>query len=387
MRETIDHAEILDVTVESNDRIYNVRGSMLEINLFEAIDRPSITGDITFVDDHRLFEVLAGGEDIIIKFMLGDLVYTLPMKCYSIKTKILGERGGAVSISLVQPHFFNNSLQSAAGMYDDNTAVIMSKMISNLGVSVHMAEPGTKQTKQLSIPHMRPLEAVEMIREESSSPNGNKMFVYASLRSGVVIDSLDKMLERDSMDGIFRYGVSEYPKDPDDINQTLDILARSIATVNITDNVNVLALAQDGFFGIRNNTIDMFNKKFTTKDYGVSGSIIKQGAGPHVNATTNSSVSSLGWELGADRYSRSKNEAAVSLEGLVISPHKFKHLDTVGHSINVVFPSNKDNVKSESPFDAKRSGVFIITHSHLSITPGKAQFTFNAVSKVRNNVQ
>ena len=80
---------------------------------------------------------------------------------------------------------------------------------------------------------------------------------------------------------------------------------------------------------------------------------------------------------------RSKSDAAVSLDGLVISPHKFRHLDTIGHSINVVFPSNKDNVKSEAPFDMKRSGEFIITHSHLSIIPGKAQFTFNAVSKVR----
>ena len=381
--ETINHAEILDVTIESGSNLYNVRGSMLEINLFEAIDRPSITGDITFIDDHRLFEVLAGGEDIIIKFKLIDRIYTLPMKCYSVKGKILGERGGAVSVSLVQNHFFNNSLQSAAGMYDDNCAIIMAKLLQNIGVQIRMAEPGTKQKKKLSIPHMRPLEAVEMIRKETSSPKGNKMFVYSTIRDGVTIDSLDKMLERKASAGIFRYGVSEYPTDPDDINQALDILARSVATVNITDNVNVLSMAQDGFFGVRNNTIDMFNKTLTTKDYGIQADIIKQGQGPHITATTNSSVSSLGWELGADRYLRSQSIAKLSLQGLVVSPHKFKTLNTIGHSINVGFPNNKDNGKNESPFDTKRTGEYIITHSHLSISPGKAQFIFNAVSKVR----
>ena len=383
---TINHAEILDVTIELGSNLYNVRGSMLEINLFESLNLASVSGDITFIDSHRLFEFLVGGENVIIKFILCDITYTLPMICYSVKGKIIDERGGAISMSLVQPHFFNNYTQSAAGMYDDNCAIIMAKILNNLSVGVRIAEQGTKQTKQLSIPHMRPLEAVEIIRKESSSPNGNKMFVYGSLREGVVIDSLDKMLERESMDGLFRYGVAEYPKDPDDINQALDVLSRSIAEVRITDNLNIMTMAKDGFFGIRNNTIDMFNKKFTTKDYGVGSGLVDQGAGPHVNATINSSVSSLGGELGADMYSRSKSLAAVSLEGLLVSPYKFRSLNTIGHSINVVFPSNTHSENDESPFDAKRSGEYIITHSHLSISPGSAHFIFNAVSKARKNV-
>jgi phage pi2 protein 07 len=261
----------------------------------------------------------------------------------------------------------------------------MSKLLSNLGVSTIVTD-STKQSKTLSIPHMKPFEAIELIRTQTSSPSGQKMFVYGTLSQGVIIDSLDKMLERKPMESMFRYEVGESPLNPDDINEKISILARTIHKVTVADSIDALAMVKDGFFGVRNNSIDMFNKTMVTTNYGSGSGLVEQGDAPRVNSVTNSSVSSLGWDMGEDRYTRAKNHSSFTLENLLVSPYMFRGLSTIGHAITVVFPNNTYNVEGDSPFDLKRSGEFIITHSRLSIKPGKATFTMNAVSKVRNNV-
>lgn len=39
-----------------NARFYDVRTSIIEINLFESLDKPYVTGNIAILDDKSLFE-------------------------------------------------------------------------------------------------------------------------------------------------------------------------------------------------------------------------------------------------------------------------------------------------------------------------------------------
>ena len=155
-------------------------------------------------------------------------------------------------------------------------------------------------------------------------------------------------------------------------------------------NNNTYRLYKRGWTGINIdldfNTIDMFNKSMVTTDFGAGNGVVEKENTPRVNSVTNSSVSSLGWEMGDDRYERAKSHSAFSLLNMVVSPYKFRSLKTIGHTIEVLFPNNIHNGNGENTFDTKRSGLYVITHSRLSITPGKATYTMNAVSKVSNNV-
>tara|TARA_B110000879_G_scaffold208821_1_gene295200 strand:+ start:171 stop:1337 length:1167 start_codon:yes stop_codon:yes gene_type:complete len=383
--ETINHAQILGVTIKAENETYDITGAMLEINLYESLDMIAVMGDLNFLDNHRLYESVFGGEEVTIRFDICEMVYDITLVVYAVTGKNLDDRGGLVQLKVAEKHYIENSVKSASGMYDDNCSVIMSKLLSNLGVSTIVTD-STKQSKTLSIPHMKPFEAIELIRTQTSSPSGQKMFVYGTLSQGVIIDSLDKMLERKPMESMFRYEVGESPLNPDDINEKISILARTIHKVTVADSIDALAMVKDGFFGVRNNSIDMFNKTMVTKNYGSGSGLVEQGDAPRVNSVTNSSVSSLGWDMGEDRYTRAKNHSSFTLENLLVSPYMFRGLSTIGHAITVVFPNNTYNVEGDSPFDLKRSGEFIITHSRLSIKPGKATFTMNAVSKVRNNV-
>ena len=383
--DTINHAEIMAVSITCNGVAYDITGSMLEINLYESIEAISVMGDINFLDTHRLYETIHGGESVNVRLMICERAYDLGFIAYAVEGKSLDDRGGLVQLKVAENHYIKNSITTASGMYDDNCSIIMNKLLNNIGVSSIITE-NTKQNKKLSIPHMKPFEAIELIRSQSSSPTGNKMFVYGTLAHGVIIDSFDEMSKRPQISGKFRYGVGESPENPDDIMQSLDIQSRTIHTVDIVDNVDTLAMVKDGFFGLRSNTIDMFNKSMVTTDFGAGNGVVEKENTPRVNSVTNSSVSSLGWDMGDDRYERAKSHSAFSLLNMVVSPYKFRSLKTIGHTIEVLFPNNIHNGNGENTFDTKRSGLYVITHSRLSITPGKATYTMNAVSKVSNNV-
>ena len=66
--ETINHAQILGVTIKAENETYDITGAMLEINLYESLDMIAVMGDLNFLDNHRLYESVFGGEEVTIKF-------------------------------------------------------------------------------------------------------------------------------------------------------------------------------------------------------------------------------------------------------------------------------------------------------------------------------
>jgi len=174
-----------------------------EIEIYENIAVPFLTGSFTMKDDMRFYDGVAinGTEMIDITLESPGNVGVQTLKRFTI-AEIIGAAKSAdnieaLEIKIIENICFNNNLMQINKAYSGTPDIIVAKILKdnlNLDIDMPTIKPYQK-TMKVVIPYMTPFDAAQWICSMMSTELGLPYFLFATLNDeNIQLKSLEEML-------------------------------------------------------------------------------------------------------------------------------------------------------------------------------------------------
>jgi hypothetical protein len=292
--------QIAEITSDRTGNIaIDIRQLIVELVIFENLDKPYITGQIAISDDQALFDNLnfSGTERLRIK-MLTELDDTAAEKSVMDRSFILtgidsivkSSASGNSSIyvlSFMDEHAFISKSKNVSRAIRDNLTTEITKLCQNeLGKNVDLSYAGESVQNNFKgiIPYMHPLEAAMWLTQKSSTELGMPFFLYASIHdTNLRLGSLDVMLQQTawnrSVPFIFSPANTQAQEDADD--PTLQYF--QVQTMKSAKLQNTLKLMESGSIGSRYSVTDLGTGKTTSQHFDIQSLLARANANGVIN--------------------------------------------------------------------------------------------------------
>ena len=264
---------------------------ILEINLYENLMVPYITGDILIADTEGLSNIIkaSGQETIRLELYVSqDAPLVREFVIYSIKkqTKNINTSSSIYSFSIIEKHgfysFFERINKSFTGNISDiiynvyySTLFGLSETDPNVDIEQSLLKPEnfepTSQYIKVISPNKTPLAFCMWLAQRATTDIGEPFFLYSSLREGPQFRSLFSLINQAVEPNTPPYRLSQVFTEANFVDEIYRIV-----DINIPENDNNIALAKAGAFGMIYQSIDPFFKsndrtiyqaKFNQNDY------------------------------------------------------------------------------------------------------------------------
>ena len=259
-------ASIILSSVKNEDKVVDVRGNIVEVNLFENLYKPYVDSTIVLIDDFGLKNSLNIQGTERLKLILGDAEN--PEEPVVVKyfffskindTQKMNERAELLSISLVEEHVYIDAIKQFSKSYTDELENIITSIADNeLGKTVvkSLFEPSVQGPRKIIVPYLSPLEAIQWLRDRATTRTGSPIFLSGSLyTNSLVMSSLDGLLREDVINDKLplRYSsaISGVDADQDQLRPYYEIMS-----FKEVDAENSLALYENGAIGSFYASID-----------------------------------------------------------------------------------------------------------------------------------
>jgi len=259
-------ASIILSSVKNEDKVVDVRGNIVEVNLFENLYKPYVDSTIVLIDDFGLKKSLNIQGTERLKLVLGDAEN--PEEPVVVKyfffskindTQKMNERAELLSISLVEEHVYIDAIKQFSKSYTDELENIITSIADNeLGKTVvkSLFEPSVQGPRKIIVPYLSPLEAIQWLRDRATTRTGSPIFLSGSLyTNSLVMSSLDGLLREDVINDKLplRYSsaISGVDADQDQLRPYYEIMS-----FKEVDAENSLALYENGAIGSFYASID-----------------------------------------------------------------------------------------------------------------------------------
>lgn len=261
----------------------NIGGMVIELNIYEHIDKPYLTGSLLFVDNNNIVNDLniSGTEKVRIRLTTditeqGDPNYSIE-KLFVIQEISNSVKGSdyneTVSLQLIEESGALSRVKRVSKSYTNQPNKIIKSIAKNfLDKEVKViGDNELVESKKLKvvIPNLTPLDAMNWIKDRSYTTYGMPYFMFASLCDDKIryID-LETILNAQPINAN-EYTMSEtYGSDLDkyDINAQ----AYAIKAYRTTKQENSLDLSRLGLIGATYNFIDTTTGTNISKQFDVS---------------------------------------------------------------------------------------------------------------------
>ena len=259
-------ASIILSSVKNEDKVVDVRGNIVEVNLFENLYKPYVDSTIVLIDDFGLKNSLNIQGTERLKLVLGDAEN--PEEPVVVKyfffskindTQKMNERSELLSISLVEEHVYIDAIKQFSKSYTDELENIITSIADNeLGKTVvkSLFEPSVQGPRKIIVPYLSPLEAIQWLRDRATTRTGSPIFLSGSLyTNSLVMSALDGLLREDVINDKLplRYSsaISGVDADHDQLRPYYEIMS-----FKEVDAENSLALYENGAIGSFYASID-----------------------------------------------------------------------------------------------------------------------------------
>lgn len=217
---SILQADVILSSPSAEDRVIDVSAHIVELTLFENINKPYIDARIVMMDDfgfrnnlqiqgtERLRLVVGGGESPEIPIFVKYFFFSKILD--SVKGS---DRAEVLSIELVEEHVYVNAVKSISRSYESNLEDMMSNIVTGeLGKSVISDDfAGTAQgVRKVIVPYLSPLEAVQWLKDRATTRTGSPIYLSGDLYSdNLFLRDLETLLKRDVVNEDLPYRLSE----------------------------------------------------------------------------------------------------------------------------------------------------------------------------------
>lgn len=250
---------------ESLDPI-EIRNSVAQLNIYENIERPYLTGEILIVDTSRIYDKfnITGIETCTIELQQPTTrasKITLTFVIHNVmSTTKTNDQTEVMTLKLIEKIAFDNQLAKFSKSYTGNPAAIVSKILEDqLKVAVDGPEilPAQSENMKVVIPFWNPLQAADWVRDRASTKNGLPYFLFKSMNEpNIQLKSLEELLLAPAWN----------PDNPFKFSKAFTNSAMSlteIETLFIVENYsanmkeNTLELIENGAFSANYDMIDI----------------------------------------------------------------------------------------------------------------------------------
>jgi len=236
--------------------IYDLSGSVAELNIFENIELPYLTGTIAIVDDvgFRSFIGIKGSEKLLITLRASKAapVINKEFMVTGLATNIsVNERTDVHILTLIESHAYLSSVTKISESFTGEPEQIIKNILkSHLSKdTVFYAMKAAQSRMRVNIPYWNPLAAVDWIRDRMSAANGSPFFTYAALRDNFVhIEDLDSLMSFDAWNSEHTYTYSQDGHSLQSVNDP-EMLLFHVKNYSATQIESTLRLAQAGAIG------------------------------------------------------------------------------------------------------------------------------------------
>lgn len=252
-------------------------GISVEINFYENLDQPYVTGNIVIIDRRAVLSRIdvLGGETItfIIK-STKEISSEITKKFYISKISAITKLDNNTEtyfLNLVEDSEFESNIINVNRSYNDKCGVMINKIAKNYLKKEVVSSNNDKQSIKAIIPNLSPMEAMVWIKNRASTVNGYPFYLYSSL--------YDNKLRFADLGTFIQYPVIN--KEPFVYNSSTStdvntgINRRTILNFECKNTENLYSLIKLGLIGSHYEYIDITkndNKKF---DFDVVNDLLK----------------------------------------------------------------------------------------------------------------
>jgi len=236
-----------------------------EINLYENLMIPYISGDIVIADSANLVSLIQfnGQERVRIRIAV-DEQYALEKEfiVYSLRYqgKSKNDNTSVLVLSIIEEHGFLSNFKRLSWHFEGNIHDIVKDVFtSELGLEGsdlinNFGDEKPFQTVNFVVPNWTPLKFVDCLTKRATTEIGEPFFCYSSLREGVQFKSLASLLTTNPTNINQPYRYTQVQR-----NTEYNDEKRVILSVEFTESDNSIALAQQGALGMTYFNIDPFD--------------------------------------------------------------------------------------------------------------------------------
>ena len=243
----------------------NITNSCPEVNVYEDINLPYLTGTIAVIDTAGIGSLQFGGtEKIILKLQNNTdaKVVTKEFVIYQVTDHKRQENGMVVSfiLHIMETHGYQSHFRHVSRVYDTNHShIIRSICATDLDVDIGDMDIAYQSSK-LIVPNLRPLQACQWILDQTTTSEGKPFFFYSSLKEGLHLKSLESLYDSENvLNTSFTLrpaGVSNFN---DNANQILSHVQKS--------NDRIIDAQHTGILDALRCTVDPFKNEVRYFDY------------------------------------------------------------------------------------------------------------------------
>lgn len=265
-------SERLSSDVELNNMV-------TDVDLFEHLDKPYLTAQITIIDNERLYENadLLGGERISIKIKSTRPNTVTITNNFYIKKIVFDEKHGdntqVLSFHLIEDIAFISNLKNINKAYNGKISTIIERIADEyLDVGVE-SDKNDKQNINVIIPNLNPIESIKWLTQRASTIKGYPFFVFSTMASNKLhMVDLGKMLKAPVINPYYPYRYNMLSASSIDEDKR----RRVIKGYKMTGNAEDLAsMIQKGLIGANYNFIDTYKDKQISGKYNLVTDLLK----------------------------------------------------------------------------------------------------------------
>jgi hypothetical protein len=278
---TLDRVTVSATRAQTEQVHYDITRSVAEINIYENMNIPYLTGSLLIVDSSAMSSIINynGTETVTIELtpQSGPAVQ-VSFNVFALTDMAKAKANDSVStytLQLIEPHGFLSNFKRLRKGYSGNITAIIKQILSeSLGVEVPDENfEDSYQSIQVVVPNLTPLGACKWLAERATSEFGEPMYLYSSIRGGLHFNSLGSLVAGDRRHpDPFAY--SSGPIGSTDFARA----SRSIQQMSIPENDNIIRLARDGAIASRFYSIDPFTRNVDYVDYNAKANFDERGA-------------------------------------------------------------------------------------------------------------
>jgi hypothetical protein len=182
----------------------NITSSVPEINIYEDINLPYLTGTIAVLDSSGIGSLQFGGtEKIILKLQNNEdaRVVTKVFVIYQVTDHNRLSNGNTTSfvLHIMETHGYQNHFRHVSRVYDTNHSNMIQSICANdLDVDIGDMDIAYQSSK-LIVPNLRPLQACQWILDQTTTSEGKPFFFYSSLKEGLHLKSLESLYDSENV--------------------------------------------------------------------------------------------------------------------------------------------------------------------------------------------
>lgn len=284
--------ESIILSTQRNAHDVDITTSMVELEIFEHLDRAYLTGSLTFVDGGRVIEIIdfQGTEYVDIQLKLHNTSHRVVKRFIVRQVNSIvpsTDTTDVVTLALIDYDAYYSSLVNVNKMYEGKPSKIIGDILrDNYGSSKRVSRAGeanilqeqnwdtaseipeiaaqaiTKSTSyelqsafRYIVPNLTPLEAIEVIKKRTTGLTGTPFFCFASLAdNNFRFFDLYTLIQQPpiNVDGPYFYSgqlTQSLPSSGSD-------LSKSISHMKTPKNANTLELIGNGDVGALYEFVD-----------------------------------------------------------------------------------------------------------------------------------